>query len=84
MIEYIIDGPLWYISLAVFTVGVVWQLAGLVLGKRKKDLSVPRGSAVPGAIKTVFGDLSQTGTWHRRLACKLSRVICFTWDCLPC
>lgn len=55
MIEYIIDGPLWYISLAVFTVGVVWQLAGLVLGKRKKDLSVPRGSAVPGAIKTVFG-----------------------------
>lgn len=54
MIEYMIDGPLWYFALAVFVIGVVWQLAGIVFARRKIDLSVPRGSAVPGAIKTVF------------------------------
>jgi len=54
MIETIIDGPLWYFSLVVFSVGVLWQLAGIVFGRRKTDLSVPRGSAVSGAIKTVF------------------------------
>lgn len=54
MIETIIDGPLWYFSLVVFSVGVLWRLAGIVFGRRKTDLSVPRGSAVPGAVKTVF------------------------------
>lgn len=55
MIETIIDGPLWTFSLAVFSIGVIWQLAVIIFGKRKPDLSVPRGSAVPGAVKTVFG-----------------------------
>jgi nitrate reductase gamma subunit len=54
MIETIIDGPLWYFSLVVFSVGVLWRLAGIVFGRRKTDLSVPRGSAVPGGVKTVF------------------------------
>jgi nitrate reductase gamma subunit len=54
MIETIIDGPLWYFSLVVFSVGVLWRLAGIVFSRRKTDLSVPRGSAVPGAVKTVF------------------------------
>ena len=54
MIETIIDGPLWYFSLVVFSVGVLWRLAGIVFGRRKTDLSVPRDSAVPGAVKTVF------------------------------
>lgn len=54
MIETIIDGPLWYFSLAVFAIGVIWQLVSIAFGKHKTDLSVPRGSAIPGAIKTVF------------------------------
>ena len=54
MIAEFIDGPLWYVSLAVFCIGVVWKLGMIVLGKRAEDLSVPRGSATPGAIKTVF------------------------------
>ena len=49
-----IDGPLWYFSLAVFSIGVIWRLVPLVFGKRGTDLSVPRGSAASGAIKTVF------------------------------
>ena len=52
--EYFIDGPLWYFSLAVFGVGVVWQLLSIVFAKRKQDLSVPRAAAAPAAIKTVF------------------------------
>jgi nitrate reductase gamma subunit len=54
MIAGFIDGSFWYFSLAVFTIGVIWKLATIVFGKRKVDFSVPRGSAVPGAIKTVF------------------------------
>ena len=54
MIGNFIDGALWYFSLAVFCIGVLWQLASLVFGKRKIDLSVPRDSATSGAIKTLF------------------------------
>jgi nitrate reductase gamma subunit len=54
MIEYLIDGPLWYFSLAVFCIGVLWQLARIVFAKSKTDLSVARGSASSGAIRNVF------------------------------
>ena len=54
MIEYLIDGPLWYFSLAVFVIGVVWQLAAIVFGSRKADLSAARDSAASGAVKTLF------------------------------
>ena len=54
MIANFIDGPLWTFSLAVFLIGVIWKLASIIVGKRKIDLSVARGSSTPGAIKTVF------------------------------
>ena len=54
MIANFIDGPLWYFSLVVFVIGVIWKLLSLILGKRKIDLSVPRGSSVPGAIRAIF------------------------------
>jgi len=54
MIEYLIDGPLWYFSLAVFVIGVVWQLVSIVFASRKQDLSVARDSATSGAIRTIF------------------------------
>jgi nitrate reductase gamma subunit len=53
MMEFI-DGPLWYFSLTVFSIGVIWRLVPLIFGKRTTDLSVARGSAVSGAVKTVF------------------------------
>lgn len=55
MIAEIIDGPLWYFSLAVFVLGVIWKLATILLGKRPVDYSVPRGSASSGATKAVLG-----------------------------
>lgn len=54
MIEYLIEGPLWYFSLAVFCLGVLLQLARIVFAARKTDLSVPRGSASRGAWRNVF------------------------------
>ena len=54
MIANFIDGPLWYFSLAVFVIGVIWKLLSLIFGKSKTDLSVPRGSSVPGAIRAIF------------------------------
>jgi len=54
MIANFIDGSLWYFSLAVFFIGVFWKIVTILFGKRKKDLSKPRGSAILGAIKTIF------------------------------
>ena len=54
MIEYLIDGPLWYFSLAVFSIGVILQLARIVFAAGKTDLSVARGSAGRGALRNVF------------------------------
>ena len=54
MIEYLIDGPLWYFSLAVFCIGVLWQLARILFAASKTDLSVARGSASSGALRNVF------------------------------
>ena len=64
MIEYLIDGPLWYFSLAVFCIGVLWQLASIVFAKGKTDLSVARGSASSGAIRNVFSRFMP----HREIA----------------
>lgn len=54
MIQNLIDGPLWYFSLAVFCVGVLWQLVTIVFASRKQDLSLARGSAGAGGFKTIF------------------------------
>ena len=54
MIEYLIDGPLWYFSLAVFCIGVLWQLARILFAAGKTDLSVARGSAGGGALRNIF------------------------------
>lgn len=49
-----IDGPLWYLALTIFVIGVSAKLITIVFPKRKTDLSVPRGSAVSGAMRTLF------------------------------
>lgn len=53
MISFI-DGPLWNFSLAVFVIGVIWRLLRIAFGKTGSDLSSPRQSATPGALKTIF------------------------------
>jgi nitrate reductase gamma subunit len=67
MIEYLIEGPLWYFSLAVFCIGVLWQLGQIVFAKGKTDLSVARGSASSGAWRNVFSRFVP----HREIAPKI-------------
>jgi nitrate reductase gamma subunit len=55
MITEFIDGPLWYFSLLVFVIGIVWRLFSIFISGNKKDLSIPRESSLPGAISTLFG-----------------------------
>lgn len=66
MIDFI-DGGLWYFSLAVFSIGVVWRLLSIALGKRGSDLSSPRRSATPGALRTLFSRFIPTNeVWSKQ------------------
>ena len=53
MIGDFVDGPLWYFSLFVFVVGVLWRLAGLWRLGSRPEYSAPRGSAAGGGLKTL-------------------------------
>ena len=70
MMEFI-DGPLWYFSLTVFSVRVLWRLVPLIFGKRTTDLSVARGSAASGAVKTVLSRFIP----HKGMASQVSMQI---------
>ena len=48
------EGPLWYIAVTVFLLGVVWRLAGILMLGKPKDLSASRASSVGGAIKAIL------------------------------
>jgi len=67
MIEYLIDGPLWYFSLAVFVIGVVWHLVSIIFASRKQDLSVARSSSTSGALRTVFSRFAP----HKEMTSKI-------------
>jgi len=54
MIGQFIDGPLWYFSLGVFIIGVLFRLFSILRAGLKKDLSPARGGAVAGALRNVF------------------------------
>lgn len=50
----VIEGPLWYLALSVFSVGVVVRIAGILLIGRPRDLSVARSSSAKGALEAVL------------------------------
>ncbi|MCU7798220.1 MAG: hypothetical protein KZQ75_13930 [Candidatus Thiodiazotropha sp. (ex Myrtea spinifera)] len=54
MIGEFIDGPLWYFSLTAFVIGVVWRIVSIVRAGVRPDLSIARGSAGRGAMRTIF------------------------------
>ncbi|MCB1505149.1 MAG: hypothetical protein KDJ47_09245 [Hyphomicrobiaceae bacterium] len=55
MIQFI-EGPLWYLALTVFVVGVAWRIIALVTMKRPADLSEARSgsSGAGGAVKAII------------------------------
>lgn len=54
MIAAWIDGPLWYFSVTVFAVGVLWRIAAILMQGVKRDLAPPRGSGPRGAVRALF------------------------------
>ena len=55
MIGEFIDGPLWYFSLTVFVLGVVWRFFAILKRGIAIDYAQPRGPGGPGVLRTVFG-----------------------------
>ncbi|MGV6847125.1 MAG: hypothetical protein ACWA5A_01970 [Marinibacterium sp.] len=47
----LVEGPLFYIAAAVFLIGAVWRIGGILALGKKKDLAPPRGSAFWGYLK---------------------------------
>jgi len=54
MFAELVDGPFWYFSVTVFTVGVVWRILAMLRFGARRDLSEARASAALGAIRTNF------------------------------
>ena len=54
MIAQLIDGPLWYFSLTVFVLGVLWRIFMILRAGVKKDLAVPRDGGGVGALRAIF------------------------------
>lgn len=54
MIGQLIDGPLWYFSLGVFVIGVLFRLFSILRAGLKQDLSQARGGATAGALRNLL------------------------------
>jgi nitrate reductase gamma subunit len=54
MLAEFIDGPLWYFSLTVFVVGVIWRLIAVFRFGLGSDLSEPRRSAAGAGLMTTL------------------------------
>ncbi|MBC8268307.1 MAG: hypothetical protein H8E36_06135 [Rhodospirillaceae bacterium] len=50
----ITEGPLWVLASSVFVLGALWRIVGIIRFGRKPDISIPRASALMGAIKGQF------------------------------
>ena len=46
----LVEGPLFLIAAAIFLLGVLWRLFGIIRIGRKKDISPPKGSAAKGFV----------------------------------
>ena len=49
LIEFI-EGPLWWLAVAVFIAGVAWRIVGLLMIGKPKDLSRPRSSGAASSV----------------------------------
>lgn len=61
-----VRGPLLQIATFIFLFGVVVRIGEILMLGRKKDLSVARGSAMAGGLRTIFSrSLPDSGTLKR-------------------
>lgn len=52
MAKELIDGILWDIAWIVFLAGIAWNILAFLIRGVKRDLAVPRGSGLKGAVMT--------------------------------
>lgn len=52
MLKTLIDGIFWDIAWIVLLIGIVWNVLSIFIRGVKKDLAVPRGSGLAGAVMT--------------------------------
>lgn len=50
----LVEGPLWYAAAAIFAVGALWRIGGMLALPARVDLSEPRASAVAGAVRSIL------------------------------
>jgi nitrate reductase gamma subunit len=62
----LVEGPLWLIAAAVFVVGGGWRIVGILRLGGERDISVPRGSAVLGALRGNLLHFVPHGGFFRR------------------
>ena len=62
----VVEGPLFTIAAAVFVLGALWRVIGILRIGRKKDISPPKGSAAAGFIKGNFRHFVPRGIFARR------------------
>ncbi|WP_428540579.1 hypothetical protein [Profundibacter sp.] len=60
-----VEGPLFYVAAAIFVVGVVYRLIGILRLGGERDLARPNGSAIGGAIFTVLRHFVPRRTFWR-------------------
>jgi nitrate reductase gamma subunit len=61
-----VDGPFWYFSAAVFVIGVLWRLIGMLSLGSGAELSVPRSTGTAGALGVNLRRfLPRTDLWPR-------------------
>ena len=65
-----VEGPLWYFAVTVFLAGIAVRFVEIFARGVKRDLSVPRGPGLPGALRTVISrswtapGFSSSATFH--------------------
>ncbi len=46
-----VEGPMWYAAAAIFVIGAVWKVIGIIRIGHKKDIAPAKGSSSAGFIK---------------------------------
>jgi len=49
-----VEGPLWYATAAIFAVGALWRIGGVLALPARIELSEPRASAAAGAVRLIL------------------------------
>ncbi len=62
----LVEGPLFYISFAIFVLAGLWRIIGVIRIGRKPDISPPKGSAIGGFIKGNLRHFFPRGMFARR------------------